>query len=334
VADNVLVFGSWAEARKPGGFSTLAIGAFSLDPNADGNPEEILFDEEVMEVFELGFKSVLRNGSLRLNGALFYEDYTDRQVSVQKIIGGQLGNVIKNAAGGEVFGAELDMQLALNDKVTLSGGYAYLDSEYTDFKLSSTGAGEISRAKSCEITVIEGNKSCMMDRTGNIFERAPKHSANINLNFTDELRNTGATFFTEINARYQDDRAVDFDNNAWFKEYWRINFRAGVSKGNWEGILYVKNLLDDDTVVSGGNGPDIGNSDFRFGMVFTDCALFPGGEHVPGGGGVSGGCFVPGQNPNGKQFAPSVTAAPSIGNAWYASIPDPRQVGLKFTYSF
>jgi hypothetical protein len=49
---------------------------------------------------------------------------------------------------------------------------------------------------------------------------------------------------------------------------------------------------------------------------------------------VSGGCFVPGQNPNGKQFAPSVTAAPSIGNAWYASIPDPRQVGLRVTYSF
>jgi len=333
-SDNVLLFGSWSEARKPGGFSTLAIGAFSLDPNADGNPEEILFDEEIMEVTELGLKSVLRDGSLRLNAALFYEDYTDRQVSVQKIIGNQLGNVIKNAAGGEVFGAELDMALALNDKLTLSGGITLLDSKYTDFKLSSTGAGEISRAKNCVITVIEGNKSCIIDRTGNTFERAPNSAANINVNFTDELRDTGATFFTELNARYQDDRAVDFDNNAWFKEYWRLDFRAGISKGSFEGILYVKNLLDDDTVVSGGNGPDIGNSDFRFGMVFTDCALFPGGEHVPGGGGVSGGCFVPGQNPNGKQFAPSVTAAPSIGNAWYASIPDPRQVGLKFTYSF
>jgi outer membrane receptor protein involved in Fe transport len=334
LADNVLLFGSWSEARKPGGFSTLAVGAFSLDPNADGNPEEILFDEEVMEVTELGFKSILRDGSLRLNGAIFFEDYTDRQVSVQKIIGDTLGNVIKNAAGGEVMGAELDIALALNDKLTLSGGITLLDSKYTDFKLSSTGAGEISRAGNCVITVIEGNKSCIIDRTGNVFERAPNSAANINVNFTDELRDTGATFFTELNARYQDDRAVDFDNNAWFKEYWRLDFRAGISKGNFEGILYVKNLLDDDTVVSGGNGPDIGNSDFRFGMVFTDCALFPGGEHVPGGGGVSGGCFVPGQNPNGKQFAPSITAAPSIGNAWYASIPDPRQVGLKFTYSF
>ena len=334
MADNILLFGSWAEARKPGGFSTLAVGAFSLDPNADGNPEEILFEEEVMEVTELGFKSVLRDGSLRVNGAIFFEDYTDRQVSVQKIIGNQLGNVIKNASGGEVFGAEIDMALAVNDKLTLSGGFTLLDSKYTDFKLSSTGAGEISRAGNCVITEIAGETTCVIDRTGNVFERAPNLAANINLNFTDELRDTGAMFFTELNARYQDDRAVDFDNNAWFKEYWRLDFRAGIEKGNWKGTLYVKNVLDDDTVVSGGNGPDIGNSDFRFGMVFTDCALFPGGEHVPGGGGVSGGCFVPGQNPNGKQFAPSVTAAPSIGNAWYASIPDPRQVGLRVTYSF
>ena len=334
VSDDVLIFGSWSEARKPGGFSTLAIGAFSLDPNADGNPEEILFDEEVMEVIELGFKTVLRDGSLRLNGAIFMEDYTDRQVSVQKIIGDQLGNVIKNAAGGEVFGAEIDATLALNDKVTLSGGLTLLDSKYTDFKLSSTGSGEISRAGNCVLTEIAGESTCMIDRTGNVFERAPNLAANFNLNFTDELRDTGAMFFTELNARYQDDRAVDFDNNAWFKEYWRLDFRAGIEKGNWKGTLYVKNILDDDTVVSGGNGPDIGNSDFRFGMVFTDCALFPGGENVPGGGGVSGGCFVPGQNPNGKQFAPSVTAAPSIGNAWYASIPDPRQVGLRVSYSF
>ena len=326
LTDDVLLFGSFAEARKPGGFSTLSIGAFSLDPNADGNPEEIQFAEEIMDVFELGFKSVLRDGSLRLNGALFFEDYTDRQVSVQRIIGDQLGNVIRNAAGGEVFGAEIDMAVVLSDQVTLTGGYSYLDSKYTDFRLTSTGSGEISRAGNCEITTVAGETTCFIERTGNVFERAPKHAANINLNYTDELTDTGIMFFTELNARYQDDRAVDFDNNAWFKEYWRLDFRAGISKGNWEGTLYVKNLLDDDTVISGGNGPDIGNSDFRFGMVFTTCQPFPGGPQI--------GYCAPGQNPNGKAGGPSITAAPSIGNAWYASIPDPRQVGLRVKYSF
>ena len=115
------------------------------------------------------------------------------------------------------------------------------------------------------------------------------------------------------------------------KDYWRFDLRTGFTKDNWEGILYVKNLLDDDTVISGGNGPDIGFSDFRFGMVFTTCQPFPGGPQI--GACTPGG---PGKwtNPNGKVAGPSITAAPSIGNQWYASKPDPRQVGLRVTYSF
>ena len=89
----------------------------------------------------------------------------------------------------------------------------------------------------------------------------------------------------------------------------------------------MTNLLDDDTVISGGNGPDIGFSDFRFGMVFTTCQPFPGGPQI-------GACTGAWQNPNGKVAGPSTTAAPSIGNQWYASKPDPRQVGLRVKYSF
>ena len=327
--DNLMLFGSYAEARKPGGFSSISVGAFGIDPNQDGNPEEIQYDEEVMDVYELGFKSTLMGGAMRLNGAIFYENYTDRQVSVQKIIGTQLGNVIRNAAGGEVFGIEYDVQWLLNDNVTLSGGYSYLDTKYTDFKLTSTGAGEIARVGNCEITDVDGSATCLIDRTGNVFERAPKHAATINLNYTDEFRNTGAMFFVELNSRYQDKRAIDFDNNVWLKEYWRMDLRTGFTKDNWEGILYVTNLLDDDTVISGGNGPDIGNSDFRFGMVFTTCQPYPGGPQIgycaPGSAGWAA---------NKKVAGPSVTAAPSIGNQWYASKPDPRQVGLKVTYRF
>ena len=259
---------------------------------------------------------------------MFFEDYTDRQVSVQKVIGTQLGNVIENAAGGQVYGFEFDVQWLLSENVTLSGGYSYLDSKYTDFKLTSTGAGEIARVGNCEITTVGGSKSCIIDRTGNVFERAPKHAANININYTDEFRNTGAMFFVELNSRYQDKRAIDFDNNVWLKDYWRFDLRTGFTKDNWEGTLYVTNLLDDDTVISGGNGPDIGYSDFRFGMVFTTCTASPfGGPQIP--------CMNNNGNPDASSpYAPSVTAAPAIGNQWYASKPDPRQVGLRVTYSF
>ena len=74
VSDNTMIYGSWTESKKPGGFSTIGTGAFGFDPNGDGNPDEVKFKPEVMEVWELGWKSVLMNGQLRVNGAFFFED--------------------------------------------------------------------------------------------------------------------------------------------------------------------------------------------------------------------------------------------------------------------
>ena len=42
--DNLMIYGSFSEARKPGGFSSISVGAFGIDPNQDGIPEEISYD--------------------------------------------------------------------------------------------------------------------------------------------------------------------------------------------------------------------------------------------------------------------------------------------------
>jgi len=99
-------------------------------------------------------------------------------------------------------------------------------------------------------------------------------------------------------------------------------------------VFYVKNLLDDDTVVSAGTGPDIGNSDFRFGMVMTfvqHCAFRP----YPGGPCVSTYTMpdVTGQYGSSDGLV-SIVPAPMIRNMWYANMPDPRQVGMRVSYSF
>jgi len=92
-----MIYGSYAEAKKPGGFSTLGTGAFGFDPNGDGNPDEVIYKPEAMKVWEIGFKTMLQDSRLRLNGAVFFEDYTDKQTQVQKVFGGTLGSVTENA---------------------------------------------------------------------------------------------------------------------------------------------------------------------------------------------------------------------------------------------
>jgi len=336
VTDDTMIYGSWAEAKKPGGFSTIGTGAFGFDPNGDGNPDEVQFKPEEMVVWELGWKSMLLDGQLRVNGAVFFEDYTDKQTNVQKIIGSILGSVTANADGGEAIGLEIDFAYAATDQLTISGGYTYLDTEYTDFVEYSRSAGEIARDGTCvrvEDYLGSGDQYCMIDRSGNQFERAPKSAAVFNLSYEDQLGDTGATFFVQLNSRYQGKRFIDNSNDAYVQDYWRFDLNAGITKGPWDGVFYVKNLLDDDTVLSAGTGPDIGNSDFRFGMVMTfvqhSVRPYPGGPVVA----TYTMPDVTGQYGSSDGLV-SIVPAPMIRNMWYANMPDPRQIGMRVSYSF
>ena len=332
-SDDIMIYGSWTESKKPGGFSTLGSGAFGFDPNGDGLPLEVQFDPEIMTVWELGFKSFWNEGALRVNGALFFEDYTDRQVNVQKVIAGTLGSVTDNADGGEAFGFEVDLAWAISDKLTLTGGYTFLDTEYTDFKIYSRSAGEIARDGKCvrieDYLGVAGEQTCMIDKSGNEFERAPKNAAVFSLNYTDQLKNRDASFFVELNARFTDERWIDNSNDAYVDDAWRFDLNAGIEKGNWDVNFYVHNLLDDDTVLSAGTGPDIGNSDFRFGLVLTLVET----EAYPYGPVIYTQKDDAGQYGSGDSSL-SIVPAPMIRNMWYANIPDPRQVGMRVTYKF
>ena len=339
LTDDVMLYGSYSEAKKPGGFSTLGTGAFGFDPDGDGQPTEVIYKPEAMEVWEIGFKTRLADGRLRLNSAFFFEDYTDKQTQVQKVFNGQLGSVTENANGGEAVGFEVDLAYAVTDQFSVSGGYTYLDTEYTDFTLPSRSAGELARVGNCtrvDDYLGSGDGTCLATRNGNQFERAPKHAATINLMYEDELQlgDANARYFVELNSRFQDKRFIDNSNDAYVKDYWRFDLRVGVSSGPWDAVLYVENLMDDDTVLSASTGPDIGGSGFRFGFVTTklqhSVRPYPGGPVVA----TYVTPDITGQYGNGSNPGPKIVPAPMIRNMWYANMPDPRQVGMKVSYKF
>jgi outer membrane receptor protein involved in Fe transport len=339
LTDDAMLYGSYSEAKKPGGFSTLGTGAFGFDPDGDGEPTEVIYKPEAMEVWEIGFKTRLADGRMRFNGAFFFEDYTDKQTQVQKVFNGQLGSVTENANGGEAVGFEIDVAYAVTDQFSVSGGYTYLDTEYTDFTLPSRSAGELARVGNCtrvDDYLGSGDGTCLATRNGNQFERAPKHAATINLMYEDELQlgDANARYFVELNSRFQDKRFIDNSNDAYVKDYWRLDLRFGVSSGPWDAVLYVENLMDDDTVLSASTGPDIGGSGFRFGFVTT--SLQHSVRPYPGGPVVATYVTpdITGQYGNGSNPGPKIVPAPMIRNMWYANLPDPRQVGMRLSYKF
>ena len=86
-------------------------------------------DSEIVDAYEVGFKSDLADDRVRLNGSVFYYDYQDMQIQV---INAGL-TVLSNAAQAEVKGAELELQALATDNLRIYASLSYLDTEFTDF---------------------------------------------------------------------------------------------------------------------------------------------------------------------------------------------------------
>jgi outer membrane receptor protein involved in Fe transport len=262
-----------------------------------------------------------------VSGAVFYNDYTDKQVLVNDIgIDGRSISRITNAPA-ELWGAELSavwqpMTPVLGGEWSLSGSYTYIDSQYLDFvdpaAVSETNIGlnAFVTGRSCEPTVKDTEidtglgtvhlvrPACSINWHGNQFERSPEHAFVGTIGYTrwlsDEL-----TVYGELSGQWKDEQPIEFDNVSWLDAYWNLDLRLGLRSSRWELIGYVTNLLDDDTIRSASNQPGL-TCCFNLG-VSTDLR--------PGGFGSIG----------------STAEVPSTRAAF---LPPPRIVGLRATYRF
>jgi outer membrane receptor protein involved in Fe transport len=295
--DDSLVYFFWAKAQKPAGLNQLSSGG------AATTIDEERFDAEKMDTYELGTKTAWElAGYLQLNGALFFQDYTDKQVGTQILVpdgqGGFRSNPrVINASSAEVWGAEIEAvwQPSFLEGLTLSAAYTYLDSQYTNFIDETTtfiraaqdaGGCPIIWKDANDVTVATGIANpnadldnptfapkCALDLSGNSLERAPEHAFVGRFNLTRPLGSEGLDWFTELNAVYQSERFADQDNFVEYDEFWQVDAKLGLTGDAWDFLLYVDNLLDDDTIRGGGSGPNFGEAfgdlGFSAGLVRT-----------------------------------------------------------------
>lgn len=307
-SDDTMWYFSWAVAKKPGGFSTLGFGGFGADANGNGEPDEIEFEPEEMQVWEVGMKRTLMDGRLRFNGAYFFQDFTDKQISIQRVVRGQLGTVISNASGAEIHGVELDVNWLITDNWRLSGGYTWLNGEFTDYKVLTTSSADPARIGNCNLVEAGGRMVCEVDRSGFDLERTPDHAWQFTLSYQAPSRiRPGWDTFASFSALYQSERFMEDFNKKILKSYMRANLSFGLATDEWEFAVYVKNLFDDDTITWAGGGPGMPVSDWRLGVAIT---TRPGPPTV--------------------NFVPS----PRIASTVYGYLPDPRQIGIRLNYRF
>lgn len=115
-SDEALVYAAYSRGFKSGVFSAVAY----VDPAARPT---------TLDTYEVGVKSDLFDRRLRLNAAVFYNDFQDVQVQSQ-VVG---GIKLNNAAKARTYGFELEAEARPMENLSLRGSLTYLDGKYLDY---------------------------------------------------------------------------------------------------------------------------------------------------------------------------------------------------------
>ena len=246
--DNITLWAAYREGYKAGGFSTNTVITFG----ADG--ESLTFDPETVEAWEAGVKTILLDGSLRLNANAYFYEYSDQQVSA--FDNATTSFTINNAASSESKGVEVDGEYLLGDNFILRGQVGYNEAEYTDFPNAPCWAGQ-TEEQGCNTLL------GIQDLEGEPLLFAPEWSGSIGVDFERALTGTwviGASY----DAVFMDEYKAGGRPETWQDSHWKHNARLGIfhTEGTWAFTFIGRNLNDELTLAGcadkpGGTGGDI-----------------------------------------------------------------------------
>jgi outer membrane receptor protein involved in Fe transport len=115
ITEDHMVYGTWSEGYRPGGINRA--------PNAGEYVSDFLTN------WEAGWKTTWADGRFQFNGAAFFQEWEDFQVS---FVGANAITQVDNGPTAEVYGLEGQMQWLPIDNLTLSAAFTVLDSELQD----------------------------------------------------------------------------------------------------------------------------------------------------------------------------------------------------------
>jgi iron complex outermembrane receptor protein len=128
--DDLMYFGTISTGYKSGGFAgSQGVASAATNPV---DPEDVIN-------YELGFKGDFANNTLRINASVFFMDYTDLQVvRFGPVPDSAFGTFqTTNVGSADIKGLEVDFYWMATENFSVSGYYAYLDSEIDGLTLNT-----------------------------------------------------------------------------------------------------------------------------------------------------------------------------------------------------
>ena len=111
-----------------------------INPRPSAPDQVLTFGPEKVTTYEAGFKSDWLDRRVRLNGAVFLNDYTDMQLVRYQCPDSVVisCSVPSNAGDAEILGFELETFIEPVDGFTIDGSLGYLDFDYTEITNPAT----------------------------------------------------------------------------------------------------------------------------------------------------------------------------------------------------
>ncbi|MBT4160375.1 MAG: TonB-dependent receptor [Gammaproteobacteria bacterium] len=154
--DDTMVYFSYSKGYKGGGINPPI--DTTLFPNTPTT-----FDPEDIDAFEVGMKNTLKDGTLQLNGNMFFYDYGGYQIG--KIVNRTSLNENTDA---EIFGLELEALWAPTENWRLNAAFSYLDTELDDTDTIDPRDPTQGRQDVTLIKDISNTANCIIEHNGQV----------------------------------------------------------------------------------------------------------------------------------------------------------------------
>jgi iron complex outermembrane receptor protein len=231
--DDLMVYGT---------FSTAYISG-SVD-----NVTHKLLDPQTNEALEIGFKSTLLDGDLRLNGA-FYNAKHDGLTTTQFIAKGDGVAVATQVPGGSIDsrGLEFEGFWYATDELIIDFGVSFDFSEYAEFNV---GAGNlvVDGEQPIGVDYIDSDGNGYFTMDGKDTPYTPDATVSAGIAYTIDLGDMGTVvpyLYTYYNSGYETNRAPVFfgEQGSYTKVDFSVKWES--VEGDWTAKFWVNNATDE-----------------------------------------------------------------------------------------
>lgn len=238
----------------------LSGGLTDTVSTATGLVEE--YDPEEVWNYELGFKMDAWDRKLRLNTALFYTDYKDRQLTTVRInpVDGRISGALINAKSSYISGIEFEAVVLPVENLQITANMTFNESdikEYDDERITTFTPGQ-AVPEGCTTPIVGGTPvlNCPIDRSNENLPRLPDAAFYMAIQYTFETQY--GTIMPLVSGSYRTNLDNCFDSSSCLSGIYKVNQTDITTRLTWNSpdmewrvTAYGQNLTDNRYVTGG-----------------------------------------------------------------------------------